>query len=350
MPRDAHSCCRTRRQFLSGLAALGASAFLPAITSATQTATGRPYRIDVHSHFTTPNWSAKVAATAKGLNPLWKGWTPARALEYMDRGGVATSIVSITMPGVWFGDDAAARALARECNDYAAKMIAGHPGRFGLFATLPLPDVAGSLREIEYALDTLEADGVCMLTNHGDKWLGDPHFAPVFAELNRRKAIVYTHPTVASCCYSLIPNVGEQAIEYGTDTSRTIASLLVSGAANRYRDVRFIFSHGGGTMPFLIHRFSGLGGGQEGPSAMPNGPLYELRRFYYDTAQAYEAGPMAALSKLVPISQILFGTDNPYSNVEDDVKGLRENGVFSEAGLRAIDRDNAVRLLPKYRA
>jgi predicted TIM-barrel fold metal-dependent hydrolase len=340
-----------RRQLLSGVAALGARALLPARAPTAQTAgsTATARRIDVHSHFATPSWIEKVAATSKGLNPVWRGWTPARSLEYMDRGGVATSIISITMPGVWFGDDGAARRLARECNDCGAKLVADNRGRFGLFAMPPLPDVDASLEEIEYALEVLKADGIAMLTNYRDKWLGDPFFAPLFAELNRRKAVVYTHPTVASCCYSLVPNVGEQAIEYGADTTRAIASLLVTGAAARYKDIRFIFSHAGGTMPFLIHRFHGLGGGQRGREAMPNGAEYELRRFYYDTAQTSTAAPMAALSKVVPISQIVFGTDCPYSNIEDDVKGLRESGVFSAADLRAIDRDNAVRLLPKYR-
>lgn len=335
-----------RRHLLAALAAVGTRALLaPALTA--QTAAGAARRIDVHAHFATPNWMAKVAATPKGLNQVWRGWTPATSIAYMDRGGVSTSLISITMPGVWFGDNAEARRLGRECNEYGAKMASDYRGRFGLFATLPLPDIEGSLREIEYAFDTLKADGVGILTNHGDKWLGDPHFAPVFEELNRRRAVVYTHPTVASCCYSLVPDVGEQAIEYGTDTSRAIASLLVSGAAVRYRDIRFIFSHAGGTMPFLIHRFRGLGGGNR--TALPNGAVEELRRFYYDTAQAYEPAPMAALSKVVPISQIVFGTDNPYSNVEDDVKGLQECGVFTADDLRAIWRDNASRLFPKYR-
>jgi predicted TIM-barrel fold metal-dependent hydrolase len=336
-----------RRHFLAALAALSARAFVAPVRAAAQSGVSATRRIDVHAHFATPAWSRKVAATPKGLNRVWNGWTPAKSLEYMDRGGVATSLVSITMPGVWFGNDDEARRLARDCNEFGAKMVADYRGRFGLFAALPLPDIQGSLREIEYAFDTLKAEGVGLLTNHGDRWLGDPHFAPVFEELNRRKAVVYTHPTVASCCYSLVEGVSEQAIEYGTDTTRAIASLLVSGAAAKYTDLRFIFSHAGGTMPFLIHRFKGLEGVSK--QALPNGPVHELQKFYYDTAQAYDSAPMAALRKVVPISQILFGTDNPYSNVEDDVKGLQESEIFSAADLRAIGRDNALKLFPKYR-
>lgn len=338
-----------RRQFLSSVAAIGAAELLRARESTAQGAAGNAWRIDVHSHFATQSWMENVAATPKGLSGVWRGWTPARSLDYMDRSGVATSLLSLTMPGVWFGDDAAARRLARECNEYGAKLVTDHRSRFGLFAMPPLPDVDGSLKEIEYALDVLKADGVAMLTNYKDKWLGDPFFAPLFAELNRRKAVVYTHPTVASCCYSLVPNVAESAIEYGTDTTRAIASLLVSGAAVRYKDIRFIFSHAGGTMPFLISRFRDFGEGERGRQAMPMGPEYELRRFYYDTAQTSTAAPMAALVRVVPISHIVFGTDCPYSNIEDDVKGLRESSVFTAADLRAIERENALTLLPKFR-
>jgi len=140
--------------------------------------------------------------------------------------------------------------------------------------------------EIAYALDTLKADGIGLLTSYGDKWLGDPAFAPVMEELNRRKAIVYTHPTTASCCGNLIPDVPDAIVEWGTDTTRTIAGL-VSGTAARCRDVTFIFSHGGGTMPFLAERFQRLPQANPKVAArLPGGVDAELRRFYYDTAQA----------------------------------------------------------------
>src|SRR5262249_6734630 len=182
-------------------------------------------------------------------------WTPEKSLADMDRAGVATALTSITTPALRFLDDAAARKLARECNDYSAKLVSDSKGRFGMFAVMPMPYVEATLHEIGYALDSLKADGIALLTSYGDKWLGDPAFTPVMEELDRRRAVVYTHPTTADCCGNLIPDVPESIIEWGTDTTRTIASLLFSGAAARFRNVQMIFSHGGGTLPFLTERF-----------------------------------------------------------------------------------------------
>ena len=159
-------------------------------------------RIDVHYHIAPPAWS-DLLTQRHIMQPAWIGWSPQKAVEDMDRDGVKLSIVSITTPGVWYGNAEQARKLARQCNDFAAKMRQDHKGRFGIFAAIPLPDTDGSLREIAYALDELKADGIGLLTSYGDKWLGDPAFDPVFAELNRRNALVYTHPTVADCCRNL---------------------------------------------------------------------------------------------------------------------------------------------------
>jgi len=213
-----------------------------------------------------------------------------------------------------------------------------------------LPYVEGALHEIAYALDTLKADGIALLTSYGDKWLGDPAFTPVMEELNRRGAIVYTHPTTANCCGNLIPDVPESIIEWGTDTTRTIASLVFSGAAARFRDVKWIFSHGGGTLPFLTERFVRLPQINKSLAArVPNGVEAELKRFYYDTAQAAHPYALASLTRLIPVSQIVFGTDYPYRTASDHVKGLADFG-FSARDLLAIDRDNAVRLMPQLKA
>jgi len=249
-----------------------------------------------------------------------------------------------------FLDDAGARKLARECNDYTAKLVTDSKGRFGMFAVMPMPYVEGTLQEIGYALDTLKADGIALLTSYGDKWLGDPAFTPVMEELNRRRAVVYTHPTTANCCGNLIPDVPDSIIEWGTDTTRTIASLVFSGAAARFHDMRIIFSHGGGTLPFLTERFLRLPMANKNlASRVPNGVEAELKRFYYDTAQAAHPYALASLTRLIPVSQIVFGTDFPYRTAIDHVKGLTDYG-FSANDLQSIDRDNALRLLPQLRA
>jgi 6-methylsalicylate decarboxylase len=311
-------------------------------------AIAKPHRIDVHHHHTPPAYAAAI--TARNIAGPVRDWTPEKSIADMDKAGVATSVTSITTPALRFLDESSAGKLARECNDYSARLVADGKGRFGMFAVMPMPYVDGTLREIAYALDTLKADGIALLTSYGDKWLGDPVFTPVLEELNRRRAVVYTHPTTANCCGNLIPDVPESIIEWGTDTTRTIASLVFSGAAARFHDVRLIFSHGGGTLPFLTERFVRLPQINKTLAArVPNGVEAELKRFYYDTAQAAHPYALASLTKLIPVSQIVFGTDFPYRTAIDHVKGLADYG-FSASDLQAIDRANALRLLPRLKA
>jgi predicted TIM-barrel fold metal-dependent hydrolase len=337
-----------RRKFLAGVAALGASILLSRDGSAAQVPSAAPHRIDVHSHITPPSYSSDLGPK-KLLSAPVLGWTLAKFIEEMDEGGVATSITSLAPPGVWTGDDSVARTTARGCNDYAARLVTDHPGRFGIFATLPLPDLEGSLREIEYAFDVLKADGVAMFTSYGDKWLGDPFFAPVFEELNRRKAVAYTHPKTANCCKNVLAGINDSNIEYTTDTTRAIAQIVFNGVSTRYPDVRMIFSHAGGTMPFLSGRFVTLAKTPEFAQRIPQGFLAETRKFYYDTAQSTSPATMAALLKVVPVSQIVFGTDYPFGMAAQTADELKECGLFKSQDLRAIDRENALRLLPKYR-
>ena len=337
----------SRRAFLTGMAALGATALVPRGEAAAQ-APAKPHRIDVHHHLFPPTYIAE-AKTMKIEGPV-SDWTSTKSIDDMDKAGVATSITSIAAAGVSFLDEVGTRRLARECNEYAAKLVVDYPRRFGMFAVMPMPYVEATLREIAHALDRLKADGVVFLTSYGDKWLGDPAFAPVMDELNRRKAVVYTHPTTANYCRYLVPDVPPSIIEYATDTSRTIASLVFSGTAARCPDMKIIFSHGGGTMPFVTERFTRLPLSNKNLGArVPNGVAYELKRFYYDTAQASHPMALASLLKLVSVSQVVFGTDFPYRTAADHVKGLTEYG-FSPSDLRAIDRENAALLLPRFKA
>jgi predicted TIM-barrel fold metal-dependent hydrolase len=301
------------------------------------------HRIDVHHHYFPPEYLAALEHPER-LPDVVRAWTPERSIDDMDRAGVAQALLSITTPGVWFGDAEAARRVARSCNEYAVRLAQRYPGRFGVFAALPLPDIDGALAEIAYALDVLGASGVGMFTSYGKAYLGDPLFVPIFEELNRRKAVVYTHPTLNECCANLVPEIGPTIIEYGTDTTRAIASLLFSGAAARYRDIRLIFSHAGGTMPFLIERFLNLAREARWATRLPDGVLAELQRFYYDTAQVSNRSAMSSLREVIPASQILFGTDYPYRGSEEHVNGLKTCG-FDAGELEAIESSNARRLL-----
>ena len=346
----------SRRRLLMGVAAAGTTALGGCTTGQPPSAappidlSQRAGRIDVHHHLSPPAWL--TVARSRGIDGLASNWTVEKSLADMDRGGIATAILSVTTPGVVFPDldVAAGRRLARESNEYGAKLVADHRGRFGLFAAIPMYDVEGAQREIAYALDVLKADGIGLLTSYGDKWLGDPVFFPVMEELNRRKAVVYTHPTAANCCANLQPGVQPVMIEFGTDTTRTIASILFTGNARRFRDIRWIFSHAGGTMPFLIERFvrHPLLVPKVAP-LFPQGVAAELKRFHYDTAQVANAAAMSALTKVVPTSQIVLGTDYPYRTGLDHVKGLRDCGVFNAAELKAIERETPLALVPRLR-
>jgi predicted TIM-barrel fold metal-dependent hydrolase len=351
-----------RRQFLMGAAALAAGALVRVPQSAGQSADKKSRRIDWHHHFGPPQWCSFLASK-NVLYPAWTTWTPAQSVEELGRAGVATAMISITYPGIWLGEHVvpidATRGLARDCNEYGAKMVADHPGTFGLFAVLPLPDVDGSLREIEYAFDTLKADGVGVLTSYGDRWLGDPAFAPVLEELNRRKAVVFTHANVPSCCTRggsgaqryLVPGVNNNVIEYGTDTTRAIMSLVAINANDRYPNIQFTFSHAGGTMPFLIERILGRKDmASLTDPTRPNARLHQLRQFGYDTANANNIVAMTALAKVVGVSQILFGTDFPYEGaVADQANDLRACGAFTAEELQVVFGGNAQRVLPRLK-
>jgi 6-methylsalicylate decarboxylase len=355
MPRfSSCACCMPRRRFLA--ASLAASAALAAPRAF---AYGPPVkksadRIDVHHHFLPPQYMKeeheRISFThgAVSTNALLS-WTPSQSLEAMDQSGIATAIVSVSTPGPWFGDVAAARRLSRMWNDYAAEQIRAYPGRYGLFAVVPLPDTDGSLKEIEYALDTLKADGIGLLSSYDGKYLGDPSFAPVFAELNRRKAIVYTHPSTSACCSAVLPTVPPQAIEYPFETTRTITSLLINGTVTNNPDIRWIFSHGGGATPMLAGRMvETVGHHPNAKKFMPDGVLAELRKLYYDTASADTVPSMVALRAMAPLDHILFGTDYPFVKPAEGVKHLGEDSL-SDADRAAIDRSNALALLPRLK-
>jgi 6-methylsalicylate decarboxylase len=348
-------CCLGRRQFLAtGLAAAATGLAAPAVLAQTPAAKAAPKRIDAHHHFLPPQYMKEeherinFGHDSVGTNQLLS-WSSSQSLEVMDKNGIATAIASITTPGVWFGDAAAARRLSRMWNDYAADVIRDHPGRYGLFAVVAPPDTEGSLKEIEYALDTLKADGIGLLSSYDGKYLGDAAFAPVLAELNRRKALVYVHPTVAACCGSVIPTIIPQVIEFPFDTARTITSLLINGALVKYPDIRFIFSHAGGVTPMLAGRMTEIL--ERRPNAkemMPSGVMGELGKLYYDTANAGRPGQIAALRTMAPVSHILFGTDYPFFKAAVEVEDLQQT-AFSDAERESIDRGNAMTLIPRLK-
>ena len=223
----------SRRELLAGgggALAIGAAAgFAP-----TAFAQAAPHCIDVHHHVSPPTWLDAVKRLKKD-NPPMASWSVQKSLDDMDKGGVATAITSPTTPQVIGLDNATAARVARESNEYCKKLESDHKGRFGTFAMLPFPYVDECLNEIAYSFDTLKVDGIGCMTSSSDKWLGYAEFEPVWEELNRRKATVYTHPTTANCCVNLVRGIDDAYIEFGTDTTRSIFSLIFGGSRRRIK-------------------------------------------------------------------------------------------------------------------
>src|ERR1700730_2560560 len=341
-----------RRSFLtSAIATLGVAAtagragFLAARPQTDDTS--KKFRIDAHHHFAPPTWVEAMKGN-KLLQVANTTWTAEKSLEDMDRGGASAALISITNPGLYLGDQQQTNRLARECNDFGAKVVQAHPTRFGLFAAMPLPDVDATLKEIAYAYDQIHADGIGFMTSFGDTWLGNPAFRPVMEELNRRSAVVFVHPTAANCCRTLnyAPGVHPASMEYGTDTTRAITGICFSGDAVRFPNIRWIWSHAGGSMPFLAGRIGGAA--RNFKEQLPNGLIAELKKFNYDLAGAANEGAVASLQKLVSSDKILFGTDfPPGGQMLETAQTTRALKMFSESDLKLIERDNVVRLLPR---
>jgi predicted TIM-barrel fold metal-dependent hydrolase len=343
----------SRRKFLKALAIAGAGAVLHArgILAQAISPSVRPLagRIDIHHHIFPPFYlkAMEEQMRAGGFNP--RPWTPATSIDMMDKHGIATAFFSPVQRLVMDSTSDRSqkgRDLARQHNEYGAQLLKDFPGRFGHFATLPLPDTEGSLKEIAYSLDTLKADGIALWTSYMDKWLGDPSFFPVYEELNRRGTVVFVHPARASCCRNLPGQSG--IIEYDIDTARAIDSLLWNGATSKFPNIRFIFSHSGGAFPALAARII-----DDYPKnradKVPNGVDYEIKKLYFDTAHAGWAPALDSLKDVVPITQILYGSDAPIRNYELTDNGLVEYAGFSENDWKAINRGNAERLFPRLK-
>jgi 6-methylsalicylate decarboxylase len=307
-------------------------------------------RIDVHSHMF-PKEYAKALNSVKmqTLGFPIPDWSVENLLEMMEGCGIETTIVSTTSPAANVGDVKAGRDIARMCNDISAQMIKDYPGKLGAFATLPLPDVEGSLSEIEYALGTLKLDGVGLLTNYNLTYLGDGKFEEVFRALNRYKSVVHVHPGDPPGHQFDVPSAFMDA---PFDTTRAIANLICNGTTERYPDISFIFSHGGGTMPYLAFRIGGAAssmwkGFREN---VPKGFNHYLTRMYYDTALV-GANALPCIKALVGTSQMIFSTDYPFPPlpiIQKLIKEYENHDGFDAAERKAVERDNALKLFPRF--
>jgi len=303
-------------------------------------------RIDVHHHFFAPEYLGAMGANAK--RPEVSGWSLARTFEEMEKNGVETAMLSLSPPGIHLGDRDATKKLARAVNEHAVRLRAAHPTRFGHFASVPMPHVDDTLAEIAYALDTLKADGIQLMTSYHDKWPGHADFDPVFAELNRRRALVFVHPLLPDCCAGALNWIPPSMMEFTHDTNRCVMSLLLTGTLTRFPDIRYIFCHAGAAVPILAGRIIVTGAERRFKEHIPNGVDRELKKLHYDVALAANKPALAALFTYVPVSQVLLGSDYPFGSSTEGIRGLDEYGL-SPADLEAIHRGNAQRLIPRLK-
>lgn len=310
--------------------------------------------IDVHAHFVTDSYRRQATAAGHerpdGMD-RWPTWSVQAHLELMDRHGIETALLSMSSPGVHFGDDTAARQLAREVNEDAASLVADHPDRFGFFASLPLPDVDGALAEIAYAIDDLGAEGVVLMTNTHGTYLGDPSLEPVFAELERRRAVVFLHPTSPVCWEQTALGRPRPMVEYIFDTARTVTDLLMAGVLARHPNMAVIVPHCGGALPVLADRVNEfmklfLGPGEE-PAA---DAVEQLRRLHYDIAGPAFPRQVPALLELVDPDQLLYGSDycwTPPPVAATHIAALDATAPpVDGVTWRSLTTANAVRLFP----
>ena len=305
----------------------------------------------MHHHILSPDYLAALAnagITSSGGRPIPE-WDIQNTLAQMDRHAIATAITSISEPGIYFGDVKFARDMARRCNEFSAQLIHEYPQRFGAFAILPLPDVNAALRELEYTLDTLKLDGVVLLSSVDGRYPGDPLFDELFTELNRRKAVVFLHPTVPAINSELKLDLPPFLIEFVFDTTRALTNLIYSGTLERCPDIRFIVAHAGGTVPYLAYRISL---GQIMLPGVPQGVMTYLKRFYYDTALSAKPNALRSLQELVDASHILFGSDYPFAPEVATlftVQGIQNFDGFDEQARKAIERESALVLFPRFK-
>lgn len=344
-----------RSGFLAGTAAAATGLALPLAAFAQSPPAAR--RIDVHNHLVPPPFLAAgrpeiIAGADVDPAPILT-WSPEKALAEMDRTGVQSALLSMGTPAVSvlasLGHDRdRIRATTRACNEYAASLAARYPGRFGSFAAMPLPDVPGSLNELAYALDTLKADGIGIFTSYGDVYPGDPSFEPFFAELNRRKAVVFVHPTSPACCANSLPGISATLDEFMFEVTRAITSMLFGGVFTKHPDIRFIFTHAGGTVMPISGRIAAFAARHhEYDADVPGGAIPALKKLYYDIANSTNPSAMAALMDLIPSSQILFGSDTPYVPLAVTAGAFDKMAVPDDVRA-AIDRGNALRLFPRF--
>jgi 6-methylsalicylate decarboxylase len=310
--------------------------------------------LDVHAHYLTERYVAECQSAGHGKPdgmPGMPGWSVDAALELMAATSVSAAVLSISSPGVHFGADstgrdAAARDLAAHVNDAGAHIVAAQPARFGLSAVLPLPDVDGALLELTRAYDELGADAIALKTNYHGRYLSDPEFEPVLAELNARGAVVTLHPTSPPCWEAVAMGRPRPMIEFLFDTTRCVVDLALSGTLAEFPAIRWIVPHAGAVLPTVAHRVAAVSALTAEPADVPA----LLANLYYDLAGLPLPVALDALLAIVEPQRLLYGSDFPFTPaplVTHLADVLAQAPALSEARLALEPDSPSAALFPR---
>lgn len=324
-------------------------------------------KIDVHHHIFPKEYvdALKEAGVKKTYGVDFPKWTVETSFKKMKENGIQIAVLSISTPGVYFKGvefpKGFSENLARMTNNIIAEAKDKYPERFGGFATIPMLNQKAAVEELNYAMDTLQLDGVCLMTNYGGKYLGDKYFEPIFKELNKRKAVVYIHPTDPGDDHDFEMDFPNALIEAPFDTTRAVANLMYNGVLDRYPNIRYILSHGGGTIPYIAWRLAGIEYGQKGKrtpiirtfydflvNGEPTTGLRHLKNMYYDTAHVSGEYGVKTLQLFAGSEHIVFGTDLCISKLAPIItKNLNKNGDFTDEEYRQMSYENSLKLFPQ---
>jgi predicted TIM-barrel fold metal-dependent hydrolase len=304
-------------------------------------------RIDTHVHVTPRVYVDALERRFEGRPPGLLPSTPDELRELMARFDLDAAVVSSGPPGPFLGDQPRANELARAMNEEAAELRRSDPQRLAVLAVVPLPDVDAALAELAFALDTLELDGVVLLSNVAGAYAGDPGWDALFDELHRRRAYVFLHPAPPPHALPL-PHPA-WLYEFTFDTTRALANLVYSGTLERCPDVRIQVAHLGGTAPFLAHRLASLADRQpELAARAPAGALEYLRRLYYDTGLANNGVALASTREVTSIDHVVFGSDWPYAALPDGGDPAPGLDALGPERRTLVESANAAALVPRF--
>jgi predicted TIM-barrel fold metal-dependent hydrolase len=306
--------------------------------------------VDLHHHAPLASYVRRLTAIGVQAQPGvdFPSWQPADSIAFLDELGIDVAVLSVGSPGFFFGDQQFTTELCRDVNDELTGVVQRAAGRLAALVCLPLPSVEAALAELDRVWSRPEFVGVTLLTNYAGHYLGHASFAPLLAELDARAAVVHVHPKLPAAWPEGELPLPPSVLEYLFDSTRTITSLMLARVSERYPRVRWVFSHCGGTMPSVARRLV-LTEPSLDPVVVPEaGLVATLRQFHYDCALSTTAADLGALLSVVDSSQVVLGSDFPFSPKASIRRGFDQLAeLVSPTVLEQIRSANAATLLPQ---